>query len=203
MLVQLLLKFSINALNINLLFENNYLFPELIYHNMTELGIGGEVQTLTIEEERQEQRPRSPREGKTLRKRINLDEVEIEFQKFASKLRKQFGKHGLSIQISRHQGNLKFSFQVDKKKKRKELTEEQKTKKAEKKAKWKAKRKEKLENSAKDKMVEDINTNRKYIEMKTQDLEKDLQEFEQYVHDFEKKMKEKISAEDENERGAL
>ena len=198
-----LLKFSINALNINLLFENDYLFPELIHHNMTELGIGGEVHTLKIEEEKQEQRPRSPREGKTLRKRINLDEVEIEFQKFASKLRKQFGKHGLSIQISRHQGNLEFSFQVDKKKKRKELTEEQKTKKAEKKAKWKAKRKEKLENSAKDKMVEEINTNRKYIEMKTQDLEKDLQEFEKYVHDFEKKMKEKISAEDENERGAL
>ena len=201
MLMLLLLKFSINALNINLSFENNYLFSELTHHNMTELGIGGEVQTLTIEEEKQEQRPRSPREGRTLRKRINLDEVEIEFQKFASKLRKKFGKHGLTIQISRHQGNLDFSFQVDKKKMQKELSEEQKEKKAEKKAKWKAKRKEILENSAKDKMVEEIHTNRQYIEMKTQDLEKNLQEFEKYVHDFEKKIKENIgnSAEDENE----
>ena len=47
---------------------------------MTELGIDGEVHTLTIEKKKQKQMPRSRREGGTLRKHINLDEVEIEFQ---------------------------------------------------------------------------------------------------------------------------
>ena len=159
---------------------------------MTELGIDEEVHTLTIEKKKQEQKPRSTREGRTLRKHINLDEVEIEFQNFAIKLRERFGENSLTSQITHHQENLEFSFQVVNKRERKELTEEQKAKKAEKKAKRKAKKKEILENTAKDKMVEDIHTNRKYIEMKTQDLEKNLQEFEQYVHDFEKKMMENI-----------
>ena len=127
-----------------------------------------------------------------MRKHINLDEVEIEFQNFAIKLREQLGENRLTFQITHHQENLELSFQIVKKKERKELTEEQKAKKAEKKTKRKAKRKEILENSAKDKMVEDIHPNRQYIEMKTQDLEKNLQEFDRYVHDFEKKMKENI-----------
>ena len=173
---------------------------------MTESGIDEEVHTLTIEKKKQEQMPRFPREGRTFRKHINLDEVEIEFQNFAIKLREQFGENSMTFLITHHKENLEFSFQVVKKKERKELTEEQKAKKAEKKAKRKAKKKKEiLENTAKDKMVEDIHTNRKYIEMKTQDLEKNLQEFEQYVHDFEKKMKENIDnsadAEDENTRG--
>ena len=172
---------------------------------MTEFGIDEEVHTLTIEKKKQQQMPRFPREGRTFRKHINLDEVEIEFQNFAIKLREQFGENSMTFQTTHHKENLEFSFQVVKKKERKELTEEQKAKKAEKKAKRKAKKKEILENSDKDKMVEDIHTNRQYIEMKTQDLEKNLQEFEQYVHDFEKKMEENIdnSAEDENVRGTL
>ena len=122
-----------------------------------------------------------------------------------SSKREQLGENRLTFQITHHQENLEFSFQVVNKRERKELTEEQKAKKSEKKAKRKAKKKEILENSDKDKMVEDIHTNRQYIEMKTQDLEKNLQEFEQYVHDFEKKMEESIDnsadAEVENVRG--
>ena len=92
-----------------------------------------------------------------LRRNIK-DEAKREFLRFVTELRKQYGEDALTFQISNHE----FSLRVDKKKEIKELTEEQKAKRAEKQAKRREyverKRKEKLEKNAEDEIVKEVPT---------------------------------------------
>ena len=140
---------------------------------MTETEVKVDVATLPVEKkEMQDQKPRSPRGGR----RGGVDEgaLEREFKNFAIRLRKQFGEDCLAYQVSNYPEGLEFSVRVAKKsggegsrftrsfggkkptekRERRELTEEQKVKKAEKQAKrreyFEKKRQERLENGAKE-----------------------------------------------------
>ena len=129
-------------------------------------------------EEQKEQKPRSPRGGRRQGDKedgMNEGNLEREFKNFALKLRKQFGEDGLAYQISHHPGGLEFSVRVAKKSggggarftrsfaanfsgnkrtEKKELTEEQKARRAEKQAKrreyFEKKKQERLENCEKE-----------------------------------------------------
>ena len=143
---------------------------------MTETEVKVDAATLPIEKkEMQDQKPRSPRGGRRA-DRDGLDEgnLEREFKNFAIRLRKQFGEDCLAYQVSNYPEGLEFSVRVAKKsggdgsrftrsfggkkqiekRERRELTEEQKAKRAEKQAKrreyFEKKRQERLENGAKE-----------------------------------------------------
>ena len=94
-----------------------------------------------------------------LRRNIK-DEAKREFLRFVTELRKQYGEDVVTFQISNHPVELEFSLRVDKKKEIKELTEEQKAKRAEKQAKRREfvekKRQEKLEKNAEDENVKEV-----------------------------------------------
>ena len=125
-------------------------------------------------EEQKEQKPRPPRGGRRQEDGMNEGNLEREFKNFALKLRKQFGEDALAYQISYHPGGLEFSVRVAKKsggggarftrsfaanfsgnkQTEKELTEEQKARRAEKQAKrreyFEKKKQERLENCEKE-----------------------------------------------------
>ena len=140
---------------------------------ITETDVKVDVSTLPVVKEK----PKSPRGGRR-GDRKGLDEaaLEREFRNFAIKLRKQFGEDVVAYQVSNYPEGLEFSVRVAKnfgregarfirsfdsktgKKeiaKKKEMTDEQKAKRAEKQAKRKEyfekKRLERLENAEKDK----------------------------------------------------
>ena len=131
----------------------------IIYKNicrfkMTETEVKVDATTLPVEKkEMPEKKPRSPRErGGRKPEREGLDEgaLEREFKNFAIKLRKQFGEDCLAYQVSNYPEGLEFSVRVakrdgagfirsfdsspktEKKIPKKELTEEQKVRRAEK-----------------------------------------------------------------------
>ena len=140
---------------------------------ITETDVKVDVSTLPFVKEK----PKSPRGG--LRgdgKGLDEAALEREFRNFAIKLRKQFGEDVVAYQVSNYPEGLEFSVRVSKnlgregarfirsfdsktgKKeiaKKKEMTDEQKAKKAEKQAKrreyFEKKRLERLENADKDK----------------------------------------------------
>ena len=126
---------------------------------MTEVEVKLEAPALPAEKNEKEQKLRSPQGG---RRRNKSDEAKREFIKFATKLRKQYGEDALTFQISSHPVGLEFSLRVDKKKEIKELTMEQKAKRAEKQAKRREyvekKRQEKLENNAEDENGKEVPT---------------------------------------------
>ena len=128
-------------------------------------------------EEQKEQKPRPPRGGKRQEDGMNEGNLEREFKNFALKLRKQFVEDAMAYQISYHPGGLEFSVRVAKKSggggggarftrsfaanfsgnkqtEKKDLTEEQKARRAEKLAKrreyFEKKKQERLENCEKE-----------------------------------------------------
>ena len=123
---------------------------------MTEVQVKMEAPALPAEKNEKKQNRNSGR------RRNKSDEVKREFIKFATELRKQYGEDTLTFQISNHPVGLEFSLRVDKKKEIKELTEEQKAKRAEKQAKRREfvekKRQEKLEKNAEDENVKEVPT---------------------------------------------
>ena len=121
--------------------------------NMTEVQVKMEAPALPAEKNEKKQNRNSGR------RRNKSDEVKREFIKFATELRKQYGEDTLTFQISNHPVGLEFSLRVDKKK---ELTVEQKAKRAKKEAKRREyvekKRQEKLENNAGDENGKELPT---------------------------------------------
>ena len=141
---------------------------------MTETEIKVNASTLPVEKkEKPDPKQRSPRGGRAGDKE-GLDEaaLEREFKNFAIKLRKQFGEDVVAYQVSNYPEGLEFSMRVAKnsgregarfirsfdskpKTEKKEMTDEQKAKRALKQAKRREylekRRQEKLENADKDK----------------------------------------------------
>ena len=142
--------------------------------NMTiETDVNADASTLPVVKEKAEHKPKSPRGGRN-GERVGLDEAQLErdFKNFSIKLRKQFGEDVVAYQVSNYPEGLEFSVRVAKnsgregarfirsfdskpKTEKKEMTEEQKAKRALKQAKRREylekRRQEKLENAAKDK----------------------------------------------------
>ena len=116
------------------------------------------------------EKPKSPRGGPSGdEERLNEAALERDFKNFAIKLRKQFGEDSVAYQVSNYPDGLEFSVRVAKregagfirsfdsklKTEKKEMTDEQKAKRALKQAKRREylekRRQEKLENADKDK----------------------------------------------------
>ena len=135
----------------------------------TDTNVDADASTLPVVKEKAEHKPKSPRGG-----RNGLDEAQLErdFKNFSIKLRKQFGEDVVAYQVSNYPEGLEFSMRVAKnsgregarfirsfdskpKTEKKEMTDEQKAKRALKQAKRREylekRRQEKLENVDKDK----------------------------------------------------
>ena len=138
--------------------------------------------TLPVVKEKAEQKPKSPKGGRRGdREGLNEAALEREFKNFAIKARKQFGEDVVAYQVSNYPEGLEFSVRVakslgregarftrtfdsypntEKKEivKKKEMTDEQKAKRAEKQARRREylekKRQERLENADKDTNVD-------------------------------------------------
>ena len=150
-----------------------------------ETDVNVDAPTLPLVKERAEQKPKSTKGGKR-GDREGLDEAALkrEFKNFAIKVRKQFGEDVVAYQVSNYPEGLEFSVRVAKNlgrqgamftrtfdskttveivKKKKEMTEEQKAKRAEKQARRREylekKRLERLENADKDKGDDKVSGN--------------------------------------------